>query len=352
MKGIIFCGEIGRELQPITYSLPKQLVPIANKPLLCYTIELLLKSGITDIAIIVNDYAKPIFEKVLGEYFEISFQYIIQKNYQDIIQGLLAVEEFINREKFLMVLGDNTFEFDLKNFILDFITSEYNCKILLKEVENPEQFDVAYIGDNTIINLEEKPKIAFSNLAITGIYVFDNNIFKACKELKALKSETYNIISTIKWLLHNKYDVAHEILDGHWESIKTPSNLIEENINRLDIMKESIKGEVVNSQIVGKINLEEGAVIYNSIIRGPISIGKNSTIKHSYVGPYTSIGKGVKVDNSNVENSIILDSCIISGVTTPIDYSIIGEGSMVTSERGLKKVNKLVIGRNSKVYLL
>lgn len=351
MKGIILCGGKGTRLSPITYTTPKQLIPIANKPLIVYTIELLLKSGIEEIGIVVNNDNRLIFEKTLNRYFTNDFQYIIQDNPKGIAHGLLFTEDFIKKEKFIMVLGDNLFQFDLEKFIIDFITNKNNCKILLKEVENPEKFGVAYIGNNKLINLEEKPKTAFSNLAITGIYAFDNNIFKASKEIKPSSRGEYEITDAIKWLLHSGYNVDYEILKGSWRDVGSPKEVIEENINRLSSIDEDIKGEVINSHISGKIIVEEGATIYNSIVRGPIIVGRSSIIKYSYIGPYTSIGKGVNIDKSKIENSIILDDCVISGVEIPIDYSIIGEGSIVTNEKGFKKINRLIVGKNSKVYL-
>lgn len=351
MKAIVLCGGKGSRLQPITYTIPKQLIPIGNKPLIVYTIELLLSSGMNEIGIVVNENNEGIFKKVLKQYFIEEFQYIVQQNPRGIAHGLLHAEEFIDDEKFLMVLGDNSFEFDLKAYVENFITGKDNCKILLKEVENPEKFGVAYIGDNRIIDLEEKPKIAYSNLAITGLYAFDKNIFKACREINPSNRGEYEIIDAIRWLLQNKYAVGYEILKDRWKDIGTPIDLVEENMHRLSSIDENIKGEIVNSQVMGKLVLEEGGAIYNSIIRGPIIVGKNTIIKHSYIGPYTSIGKGVKVEKSNVENSILLDNCVVAGVQNTIDNSIIGENSMITNQKGLKKTNRLVVNRGSKVYL-
>lgn len=351
MKGLILCGGKGTRLNPITYSIPKQLIPIGNKPLIAYTIELLLQSGIEEIGILVNDYNKAVFQQVLDTYFDKKFHYLVQEEPKGIAHGLLFAEEFINGEKFIMVLGDNSFDFDLKGFVQDFKTSEKNAKILLKEVENPERFGVAYIGDNRIIDLEEKPKTAFSNWAITGLYGFDKNIFKASKEIQPSKRGEYEITDAIKWLLQNGYDIGYEKLSGKWRDVGEPNDVIEENIDKLSNIEDHIEGEVVNSNISGRIILKEGSAIYNSIIRGPVVIGENTIIKNSYIGPYTSIGNRVKIEMSNLENSIILGSCNIWGVEHPIDSSIIGEGSVIRGNKGMKKTHRLVVGRNSRVYL-
>jgi glucose-1-phosphate thymidylyltransferase len=351
LKGIILCGGKGERLQPITYTTPKQLLPLANKPLLVYTIELLLNSGINEIGIVVNENNKSIFQSTLGRYFNHDFQYIIQENPQGIGHGLLFAEKFVGNEKFVMVLGDNSFDTSLKKFIVDFITSKTNCKILLKAVDNPERYGVAYIGNDKIISLEEKPKRAFSNWAITGVYAFDKNIFKALREIKISSYGEYEITDAIKWLLQNGYDIDYEILEGYWRDVGSPKDVVEENINRLSFIHNDIKGELVNSQISGKVHLEEGAVIYNSVIRGPIVVGESSIIKYSYIGPYTSIGKGVNIDKSIIENSIIFDDCVISGVDVPIENSIVGEGSIINNEKGFKKANRFVTGKNTKISL-
>ena len=351
MKGVILCGGKGTRLNPVTDFLPKQLIPIANKPLIFYTIELLLKSGIKEIGVVVNEGNKDIFKQALESKFEMDFHYIIQKNPKGIANGLMEAESFIDNEKFIMILGDNSFRFDLENFIHEFVTDKSNCKLLLKEVDNPERFGVAYIGNNKIINLEEKPKTAYSNLAITGIYAFDNNIFNACKKILPSPRGEYEITDSIKWLIHNGYDVGYEILDGYWRDVGSHLDVVEENIIRLSSIEEKIMGHIENSSILGKVILEEGAVIYNSIVRGPIVVGKNTIIKYSYIGPYTSIGKGVNIEKANIECSIILDSCFISSVETPIDYSIICEGTTITKEKGLRNVNKFITGKNSKIYL-
>ena len=350
MKGLILCGGIDRKLNPITYSIPKQLIPIGNKPLLVYTIELLLKSGIDQLGIVVNEFNKPIFKRVLRNYFEEEFHYIIQYEPKGIAHGLLFAEEFISEEKFIMVLGDNLFDFDLKNFVLNFQSEDINCKILLKEVEEPERYRVAYIGDEKIIDLVEKTKMAFSNWAVTGLYALDKHIFKACKKIKLSNRGQYEITDAIKWLLQNGYSVRYEIPKGNWRDIDNPTDLINQNIDILSSIEESIMGEVVKSHVTGKIILGPGSAIYNSTIRGPVAIGENTIIKNSYIGPYTSIGNRVNIDRSNLENSIILDGCNIMGVEDTIDSSIIGEASILWGSQGMKKVCKVIVGRNSKIY--
>lgn len=351
MKGIILCGGLGTRLQPITYTIPKQLIPIANKPLLIYTIELLLKSGIEEIGIIVNEYNKTIFQKVLDKYFVNKIEYIVQKSPKGISHGLLFAEEFIGEDKFVMVLGDNSFNFELNVFVSDFNNSKENCRIMLKDVSDPERYGVAYIGDGKIIDLEEKPKLAFSNWAITGIYAFDSTIFKACKEILPSNRGEYEITDAIKWLLKNNYNVSYSILKGYWRDVGNPMEVIAENFYRLISIEENISGEIVDSKILGPIILDDNSVLFNSIVRGPVAIGDNTIIKNSYIGPYTSIGKGVNIEKSVIENSIVLNNSKILGVKTLIDSSIIGEDSIITMGSALKKTNKFIIGKGSKIYL-
>jgi len=351
LKGLILCGGIDKNLVPITYSIPKHLIPVGNKPLLVYTVELLLRSGIDHLGILVNEFSKPIFERVLRKYFNQDFYYIIQNEPFGIAHGLLLAEEFIKEEKFVMVLGDNYFDLDLINIITSFQSEEINCKIFLKEVEEPERYRVAYIGDGKIIDLVEKTKMAFSNLAITGLYALDHSIFKACKKIKPSQRGQYEITDAIKWLLQNGYSVRYEKLSGNWRDIDNPTDLINQNIDILFSIEENVMGEVINSNVTGKIILNKGSAIYNSTVRGPIIVGEDTIIKNSYIGPYTSIGNRVNIDRCNLENSIILDGCKIIGVDDPIDSSIIGEGSVIWGSKGIKKAHKFIIGKNSKIYL-
>lgn len=351
MKGLILCGGKGTRLKPITNFIPKQLIPIANKPLIFYTIDLLLKAGIKEIGILVNEENEKIFKQYLKDKFKMDFHYIIQDNPKGIADGLLAAEDFIGDENFIMILGDNSFELDLKGFIDDFLKNRNNCKLLLKEVDNPEKFGVAYIANNKIINLEEKPKVAYSNLAITGIYAFDYNIFQGCRNIEISQRGEYEITDAIRWLIQNEYHIGYEILSGYWRDVGTHSDVLEENINRLNTMENNIKGHIENSSVSGNVILENGAVIYNSIVRGPIVVGENSTIKNSYIGPYTSIGKDVMINKANIECSILLDKSSVFSIETNIDSSIIGEGSIITKENRLKKANRLMTGRDSIIYL-
>lgn len=351
MKGIILCAGAGRRLEPITHTVPKQLIPIANKPLLVYSIEILLKMGIDEIAIVVNEENKSTFENTLSLYFDKEFFYIIQDEPEGIAHGLLFTEDFVHEDKFILLLGDNSFDDGIEEFIKEFAHSDENCKILLKKVDNPESYGVAYIGEENIVYLEEKPKIAFSNWAITGIYGFDSNIFKACKKIKPSKRGEYEITDAINWLLNNGYNVGYSILESYWKDVGTPVDVITENAHRLSSIDEKLLGEIIESQIMGKVVLGKGTAIYNSIIRGPAVIGDNSTIKHSYVGPYTSIGKEVNIDNSIVENSIILDNSMILNVVNTMDYSIVGKGSIITNEKGLKPANRFILGENTRIYL-
>lgn len=351
MKAVILCAGEGKRLHPISYSLPKQLIPIANKPLLVYTIELLFKLGIKEIGIVVNKKNETIFKNVLSKYITQDIKYIVQEKPKGVADSLLKAEDYVEEEKFIMLLGDNVFHFNIKGFIKNFFDNKNNCRILLKKVENPESFGVAYIGNNRIINLEEKPKIAFSDLAITGLYAFDNSIFKACKKIKLSPRNEYEITEAIRWLLKKGFNVGYDICNERWRDIGRINDVLEENISRLSSIEEDIKGEIINSNISSKVVLKEGGVIFNSIVRGPVIIGENTVIKHSYIGPYTSIGNNVKINKSSIEGSILLDGCLINEIKTIIDDSIIGRNSIITNKKTQKKANSFILGEKSKIYL-
>ncbi|SHH61414.1 glucose-1-phosphate thymidylyltransferase [Sporanaerobacter acetigenes] len=353
MKTLILCGGTGSRLWPVTLSVQKQLIPIANKPILFYIIDSLVEVGIVDIGILSNQ-KEDTFNEALRFYEKrekIKYTYIDQDKPIGLANAVVSAKEFIDNEKFIMILGDNMYKFSLKKFLDKFNSENVNCSILLKEVENPSQFGVADVLNGKIVDLVEKPKNPPSNLAITGIYAFDSSIFKACENIKSSWRGEYEITDAIKWLLDNSYNVTYDILEGDWKDLGTPEDILKENMNRLIGIKENVVGEIISSDISGKIILEENSKIINSIIRGPVSIGDGVMIENSYIGPYTSLGNNVSISNCQIENSIILDESNISDIDSIIDSSIVEKGSVIKKSTQLRKVSSFLLAKNSLVIL-
>lgn len=353
MKGVILCGGLGTRLRPITYSTPKQLIPVSNRPIIFYILDSLAKANISEIGIIINDNEE-IFKDVLKDYEnkDINLEFIHQLQPLGLADAVATSEEFVKDDDFIVVLGDNFYELNLINVIEDFYSTSSNCSILLYEVTDPQNYGIAEVKEDKVLNVEEKPKNPKTNLAITGIYIFDKNIFKACKEIRPSWRGEYEITDSIKWLLDNAYKVTYNFLESLWVDLGTSKEIIYINQYNLSKIEPYTKGLIdEKSKITGNISLGENSKIFNSIIRGPVIIGNNTIIENSYIGPYTSIMNNVKIVDSQIENSIVLDKCIITKVGNIIDSSIIGSNSTIVSNNSYRKANTFILGKDSNLIL-
>jgi len=353
MKALVLCGGTGSRLWPITLSLPKQLIPICNKPVLFYILDSLIEASIRDIGIIVN-HNETIFKEALVAYShkDINITYINQNQPIGLANAVLEAKDFIANDNFLMILGDNFYDLNLSNFIDNFLLKNLNCKLLLKEVKEPNRFGVAEVTEDKITNLIEKPKNPPSNLAITGIYLFDNKIFDGCKAITPSWRGEYEITDAIKWLLDNGYNIGYQVIPKGWQDLGKPEDILEANRNTLRTKDGCILGHIdENCKVTGTINLGNNSAIIDSVIRGPVIIGENSIIKNSNIGPYTSIGSEVYIENSKIQNSIILDSSYIKNIMSGINESIIDSDSKIEGSSILNEGHSFILGKNSRIIL-
>lgn len=354
MKGVVLCGGQGNGLSPITHTLPKELIPISNRPILFYILDSLLEANISELGIVISSDNEEIFKSFLKEYKsqKINYEFIYQSQPLGSADAVAITEDFVKDDDFIVIFGDNFYEVKLDEIVDDFYNSNSNCKILLKEVDEPENYIIAEIEEKQVLSLEEKPKKPKSNLAVAGIYIFDKNIFKACKEIGLSYTGEYEIIDGIKWLIVNGYKVTCNISEALWVNMRTSKDILHANQHILSRMKGNIKGLINEKSIItGSVSLAEGSKIYNSIIRGPVIIGTNTIIENSYIGPYTSIMNNVKIIDSQIENSIVLDKCTISRFMNIIDSSIIGENTTIISNNSCKRRNSFVLGNGSSLIL-
>ncbi|HUU50128.1 MAG TPA: glucose-1-phosphate thymidylyltransferase [Nitrospinota bacterium] len=354
MKGLILSGGKGTRLRPITHTQAKQLVPVANKPVLFYGIEAIRDAGIKDIGIIVGDTKKEIMDAVGdGSKWDVKVTYIEQESPLGIAHAVLIAEEFINRSPFVVYLGDNLIKYGIKDFVNEFLSHKPNAQVLLAEVPNPHQFGVAELSEGRVINLEEKPKKPKSNLALVGVYMFDHTIFEAVKNIKPSRRKELEITDSIQYLIDNGFNVQSHIINGWWKDTGKLEDMLEANRIILDTLKTDIKGEVdKDSHIDFKVVLEEGSSVTHSIIRGPAIIGAGSKIINSYVGPFTSIGKDVIIENTEVEHSIVLESSSILNVKIRIADSLIGKNVKVSKLPHKPEVYRLMLGDYSEIGLI
>ena len=356
MKGLILSGGKGTRLYPITYTSAKQLVPVANKPVLFRVIEAIRDAGIDDIGIVVGDTAGEIKEAVgAGRRWGIRITYIQQEAPLGLAHAVKVSKEYLGDDKFVMFLGDNVIEGGISGLIREFETSDYNCQIVLTPVEQPSRYGVAELDPDTrrIIRLVEKPRNPPSNLILVGIYMFDHHVWEAVEAIKPSWRGELEITDAIQYLVDKGYDVHPYIHRGWWIDTGEPGEMLEANDLVLDEVEHQIEGYVDrDSQVNGKVTIEKGAEVINSRVRGPVIIGEDTRIVNSYVGPFTSIYHHVLIENSEIEHSIVLENSQIVDIPYRIEDSLIGRHAVITRSPIKPKALKMTLGDHSNIGIL
>ena len=354
MKGLILAGGSGRRLRPITHKTAKQLVPIANKPILHYVIEDLVGVGITDLGIVVGDTAKEIEKSVgNGSQWNADITYIHQEEPLGLAHAVLISEPFLGQEKFIMYLGDNMFEDSLHAVVEDFEKSSTNARLLLAKVDNPQAFGVAEVDERGAIKgLVEKPENPKSDLALVGVYLFDSTIHRAVKAIEPSDRGELEITDAIQWMIDKENSVEHKTLEGWWIDTgkKDPLLLCNELIlEKIETLLLSQIGETVT--LKGEIVTGENVEIIDSNIQGPVVIGSGVRIERSDIGPYVSIGDDCKIEDSSVERSVLMEKSYVSGVTQ-LTKSVLGrEVEIDGTETEFQESTSVMLGDGTKVNL-
>jgi len=354
MKGLILSGGFGTRLRPLTYTGAKQLIPIANKPIIFYGIEALTKAGINEIGIVVGDTRQEVEATVGGgDRWNATIQYIPQEAPLGLAHAIKISYEFIGNEPFVMYLGDNILKDNLNQLVEQFKKNSPNALILLTEVTNPQEFGVALIDNKgSVKKLIEKPKEPPSNLALVGIYLFDKEIFKAIENIKPSWRNELEITDAIQWLLDKNYRVESQTVKGWWKDTGKPEDIIEANLLILEDIESDNQGKIIDSNINGRVKIEKGALVEKSVVRGPAIIGENTKIIRSYVGPFSSIGSSVTIENSEVECSVIMDGATIRNLEKRIDRSILGKNVVINQIDESPRTHKFVLGDQSYVEII
>jgi len=351
MKGLILSGGKGTRLRPLTFTQAKQLVPVANKPVLFYGIEALKEAGIKEIGIIVGDTKEEIKEAVGdGSRWEIQVKYIEQEAPLGLAHAVKISESFIGKDHFVMYLGDNILKSGIKSLVEEFQAGKPNSLILLTEVSNPQMFGVAELKDGKVVKLVEKPKRPMSNLALVGVYMFDSFIFEAVKAIKPSWRNELEITDAIQYLIEKGYKVHPHLVTGWWKDTGKIEDILEANRLILESIVSRIEGNVdSNSQIKGEVIIEKDVLIKNSTIRGPAIIGSKTKIIDSYIGPFTSIQNRCKIVKTEVENSIILEGSEIRNIGSRIDESLIGRDVKIFKSPPKPSAYRFMVGDKSEL---
>ena len=354
MKALVLSGGSGTRLRPITHTSAKQLVPVANKPVLFYGLEAIAAAGVTDVGIIVGDTA-PAIEAAVGDgsKFGINVTYLRQDAPRGLAHAVLIAREFLGDDDFVMYLGDNFIVGGITALVEEFAAHRPEAQIMLQKVSNPGVFGVAELDEATgrVKNLEEKPKQPKSDLALVGVYLFTPAIHEAVASLKPSWRGELEITEAIQWLLDNGRQVNSTTITGYWKDTGNVPDMLEVNRLVLESLEPQIDGSVDDAcEIIGRVVVEEGATVTGSRIVGPAIIGAGSTVTGSYIGPFTAIDAECSVTDSEIEYSIVLSNASIQGVGR-IEASLIGHHAQVTPAPRVPKAHRLVLGDHSKVQI-
>jgi glucose-1-phosphate thymidylyltransferase len=355
MKAIILAGGKGVRLKPLTNTIAKQLIPVANKPILFYVLDQIKEAGIQDIGIIISpDTGHYIREFVgNGSRWDLNITYIPQTQPLGLAHAVMTAKPFLGESPFLMFLGDNLIKGGIKAFVDEFNRSLPDALILLKKVPDARAFGVAELDSaGKVTRLVEKPKVPKSDLALVGVYLFKPDIHPAIAKIKPSARGELEITDAIQQLIDDGKTVHSHVLEGWWLDTGKKDDLLEANRIVLDeLLERDIKGRVdLVSKISGRVFIGENSVIENSTVRGPVSIAKNCRISNSYVRPFTSIGDQTVIEKSSIGNSVVYGKCRISNIEQIIDSIIGAESEIFKQEQGFKTIS-LFVGDNSKVAL-
>lgn len=350
MKGIILHGGYGTRLGPLTFSRPKQLLPIANKPMSQYALDDLRNAGITEIAIVIGDVYPEKVKEFYGDgsKFGVNITYIFQDKPLGISHAIKLCEEFIGEEKFIVYLGDNIMRKNLKNLSTSFENSTDDSMILLSKVDEPSRFGIAEFENNKISKIIEKPKQSNSNLAVIGIYFFNKKIFRIIEKLKPSWRGELEVTDALQLSLENGHSVLFETVTGWWKDTGTPEDILDANKLILETLGTD---ELINSEQLSdrKISIGKNTKIdANTEIIEPVIIGDNCTIENTKIGPYVSIGNNVSISGGKINNSIIMDDCILT-IKNSIENSIIANNSEIIETKNLS--HQFLLGEKNKIQL-
>jgi glucose-1-phosphate thymidylyltransferase len=353
MKALVLSGGAGTRLRPITHTSAKQLLPVANKPVLFYGLEAIRDAGITEVGIVVGDTA-PAIQAAVGDgsSFGLSVTYIRQEAPLGLAHAVLVARDFLGEADFVMYLGDNFIVGGITPLVEEFRAQRPDAQIMLTQVPDPREFGVAELDEaGQVIALEEKPQQPKSNLALVGVYIFSPLVHEAVQSLKPSWRGELEITEAIQWLIDHHKAVRSSVISGYWKDTGNVADMLEVNRMVLETTDSQCEGTVdAGCEIIGRVLIDSDAQVSGSRIVGPAIIGPRSKVTGSYVGPFTSVAEDCTIDDSEIEYSIVLARASIRGVRR-IEASIIGHEVEVTPAPRVPKAHRLVLGDHSKVQI-
>ena len=355
LKGLILSGGAGTRLRPITHTSAKQLVPVANKPVLFYGIEALVEAGVKEIGIIIAPETGEEIREAAGDgsQFGAEITYIVQDEPAGLAHAVLTAEEFIAGSPFVMYLGDNLLADGLTGLVASFRESEPDALILLTPVADPSSYGVAELDGDRIVRLVEKPKDPPSDLALVGVYLFGPSIFAAARSLEPSWRGEYEITEAIQKLIEDGLKVQSEVVSGWWKDTGQLADMLEANRLVLEEIETRLEGDIdESSRVEGRVVVEPGATVKGSVVRGPAVIGAGATVEDAYVGPYTSLGENVSVARSEIEHSIVLAGSTVADLDARMEASLLGRDVKLTRSEGRPRTLQMLVGDRSEIKIV
>ncbi len=355
MKALILAAGQGTRLRPVTLTMPKSLVPVANRWLINYALDALKKAGLTDIGIVVNSLDSPIVTNLKdGRALGVNIEYIVQEEQLGLAHATALCQEFVGDEPFTVFLGDNIFQDKMTGLLTSFADSSAEAAVVLGKVSDPQRFGIAEIENGRIMRVIEKPPDPPSNLAIAGVYLFRASVFDAISRIKPSGRNELEITDAIQALIETGKQVASYKLNGWWIDAGKPKAIIMANQLVLEELPYSPAPENSNqiegqSEVSHRVLIGRDSRIIDSVVRGPVIIGENTIIRNSYIGPYTSLGDNVVVEGSEIEASIVMKNCEIRNIVGRIDRSLLADNARVTSATHMPDAHRFVLAENSYV---
>jgi glucose-1-phosphate thymidylyltransferase len=354
LKGLVLSGGRGTRLRPITHTSAKQLVPVANKPVLFYGLEAMAAAGIREVGIVIAPETGDEIRAAAGDgsRFGLDITYIEQDEPAGLAHAVLTAEPFLGSSPFVMYLGDNLLKYGITDLVERFRESEPDALILLTPVPDPEMYGVAELNGERVKRLVEKPQDPPSDLALVGVYMFTPVIFEAARSVKPSWRDELEITDAIQVLIDRDLRVEPHIVRGWWKDTGRLDDLLEANRLILEDLEPRVEGELVDAQVEGRVVVEAGARLERALVRGPAIIGAGARIADAYVGPYSAIDCDVTIERAEVEHSIVLAGSTITDLRGRMEASLIGRNVAVRRNNSLPNAYRFMIGDNSEVEIL
>ena len=353
LKGLILSGGAGTRLRPITHTSAKQLVPVANKPVLFYGIEALVAAGVSEIGIVIAPQTGDEIRSAVGDGSELgaSITYIPQAEPLGLAHAVLVAEDFLGDSSFVMYLGDNLLRDGISELVATFKRNEPEALIMLTQVPDPEHYGVAELDGERIVRLVEKPTEPPSDLALVGVYMFRPSVFAAARAIEPSPRGELEITDTIQRLIEEGKPVEYHRVKGWWKDTGQLADMLAANRLVLEDIEPSMEGELIDCTLEGRVAVAAGAVLERTTVRGPAVIGAGARVADSYIGPYTAIGEDCVVTGSEVEYSILLRGASVRGLAARMEASLLGRNVSLSRAEGLPKTIRMMVGDNSNLTL-